>query len=235
METNALTKKITAMFRPTAALIAYATETNSHDASYHLEVREIDDEGRFSEGRPVTHEFMNELVKGYSERFSATPHGRVPENMLFCDTRKGSERYVWYNPPRRRMMFFSERLGIECTEYNIPGVIYDAGEHGMRIYAYVDENPIDESVLYAAPFFNVSGANVCLGSAKIEKPSDLTYYNLLDYWERKFWLTEFSHLGSYGNPTRSNLVTVTKAAASAPFDITELQPINKLKLKDILT
>ena len=58
--------------------------------------------------------------------------------------------------------------------------------------------------------------------------------NLLEYWEKKFWLTEFSHLGSGGNPTKSNLVLVTKGAKDKPFDLEELKPLNKMKLKDIL-
>ena len=61
-----------------------------------------------------------------------------------------------------------------------------------------------------------------------------TYDRLLEYWEKKFWLTEFSHLGGGGNPTKSNLVLVTKAAKDAPFNIEELKPLKNLKLKDIL-
>ena len=80
----------------------------------------------------------------------------------------------------------------------------------------------------------VTGSSVCLGSARIEKPRDPTYANLLEYWERKFWLTEFSHLGGSGNPTKSNLVLVTKAARDRDFNLDELKPLNNMKLKDIL-
>ena len=132
------------------------------------------------------------------------------------------------------MMFFKEALKIEDAEYHLPGIIYAAGESRLDVYAYKDREPAGETKLYAAPFFNVTGASVCLGSAKIEKPKDLTYENMLEYWERKFWLTEFSHLGALGNPTRSNLVLVTKAAKDRPFNLEELKPLDKLKLKDIL-
>ena len=132
------------------------------------------------------------------------------------------------------LMFFSPALKIENAEYYLPGVIYEAGENRLNVYAYTDVELTDNSALLAAPFFNVTGASVCLGSAKIEKPKDLTYTNLLEYWEKRFWLTEFSHLGGGGNPTKSNLVLVTKAAKDKPFDLDELQPLKKLKLKDIL-
>lgn len=231
LETNELTRKLRALLHPKAALIAY---TSDEDNSFFLEIREIDEEGNMGEGRPVTVEFMNELVRGYSERHSATPYGKMPANLLWCDPRKGSERYIWYNPPQKRMMFFMRSLQIENAEYNLPGVIYEAGEHGMNIYAYKDKKLKEDSALYAAPFFNVTGAKVCLGAAKIDRPKDLTYANLLEYWEKKFWLTEFSHLGGNGNPTKSNLVLVTKAARDRDFNLNELKPLNNLKLKDIL-
>ncbi|MEY8587796.1 PRTRC system protein B [Phocaeicola sartorii] len=237
IETNELTRKLRTLLHPRAALIVYAQENNSHsmnDNSYFIEVRDIDESGRMGEGRPVTVEFMNELVRGYSENHSTTPYGRIPSNLLWCDPRKGSEKYIWYNPPRKRMMFFKEALRIENAEYHLPGVIYEAGESRLNVYAYKDKELTDKTELYAAPFFNVTGASVCLGSAKIEKPKDLTYMNLLEYWEKKFWLTEFSHLGGGGNPTKSNLVLVTKAAKDKPFNLEELKPLNKLKLKDIL-
>lgn len=237
LETNELTRKLRMLLHPRAALIVYAQENNSHSMnynSYFIEVRDIDESGRMGEGRPVTVEFMNELVRGYSENHSITPYGRIPSNLLWCDPRKGSEKYIWYNPPRKRMMFFKEALRIENAEYHLPGVIYEAGESRLNVYAYKDKELTDKTELYTAPFFNVTGASVCLGSAKIEKPKDLTYMNLLEYWEKKFWLTEFSHLGSGGNPTKSNLVLVTKAAKDKPFNLEELKPLNKLKLKDIL-
>lgn len=237
IETNELTRKLRMLLHPRAALIVYAQENNSHsmnDNSYFIEVRDIDESGRMGEGRPVTVEFMNELVRGYSEKHSVTPYGRIPSNLLWCDPRKGSEKYIWYNPPRTRMMFFKEALKIENAEYHLPGIIYEAGESRLNVYAYKDKELTDKTELYAAPFFNVTGTSVCLGSAKIEKPKDLTYTNLLEYWEKKFWLTEFSHLGGGGNPTKSNLVLVTKAAKDKPFNLEELKPLNKLKLKDIL-
>lgn len=237
METNELTRKLRTLLHPRAALIVYAQENNSHsmnDNSYFIEVRDIDESGRMGEGRPVTVEFMNELVRGYSEKHSATPYGRIPSNLLWCDPRKGGEKYIWYNLPQKHMMFFKESLKIENVEYYLPGIIYEAGENRLNVYAYKDTELTDKTELFAAPFFNVTGASVCLGSAKIEKPKDLTYTNLLEYWEKKFWLTEFSHLGGGGNPTKSNLVLVTKAAKDKPFDLNELKPLNKLKLKDIL-
>ena len=124
IETNELTRTLKTLLIPKAALIAYTSE---NERIFFLEVRDIDDRGNMTEGRPVTLEFMNELVKGYSERHGSTPYGKIPSNLMYCDSRKGSERYVWYNPPGKRMMFFGPELKIDNAEYNLPGVIYEAG------------------------------------------------------------------------------------------------------------
>ena len=60
MDTNKLTKQINTMLHPRAALIAYSTDGGD---TYFLEVRSIDNEGTMSEGRPVTVDFINELIK----------------------------------------------------------------------------------------------------------------------------------------------------------------------------
>lgn len=47
------------------------------------------------------------------------------------------------------------------------------------------------------------------------------------------WMSEFSHLGGGGNPTRSNLVLVTEKARNNPFDENELL-LSEKRLKDLL-
>lgn len=230
IETNKFTREFSTMLVPRAVLIAYRSQD---DNQCFLELRKIGENGKMGEGRPVTYEFMNEITRNYSETQGGTPFGIIPKNLLHCDTRKGSERYIWYNPPRRRMMYFRPSLKIENAEYNLPGVIYVAKDTALDIYAYKGNVPDEKTELFEAPFFNVTRSAVCLGSANIEKPDNPTYGRLLEYWEMKFWLTEFSHLGGCGNPTKSNLVLVTKAARNASFNLDELKPL-KMTLKDLL-
>lgn len=229
---NKLTEQLKSLYRPKAALIAYQGE-NSINNEYFLELRPIDSNGVMGEAIPVTYEFMNEIAANFSEAHNGIPTGILPENLLFADTRKGHEKYIWSNPARKRMMYFIPNLGIENAEYNVPGIVYIAKESSLAVYAYKDKKLSDKTELYAAPFFNTSKESVCLGVAKLKKPSNPAYSGLLEYWEKKFWLTEFSHLGSGGNPTKNNLVLVTKAAKDEKFNLDELKPVNK-KLKDIL-
>ena len=229
---NKLTEEIKSLYRAKAALIAYQGE-NATCNEFYLELRPIDEDGVMGESIPVTYDFMNKIAANFSEAHNGTPSGILPDNLLFADTRKGSEKYIWSNPARKRMMFFVEKLGMENAEYNVPGIVYIAEESSLSMYAYKDIELSDKTELFAAPFFNTSKTSVCLGAAKLQKPTNPTYTELLNYWEKKYWMTEFSHLSSDGNPTKSNLILVTKAAKNEKFNLDELKPINK-KLKDIL-
>lgn len=67
---------------------------------------------------------MNTLLESYTEEMSGIPAGRVPENMLACNPRKGQEEYIWYNPPGKRQMFFHKDLNIQDGMFNLPGIVY---------------------------------------------------------------------------------------------------------------
>ena len=75
METNELTRTLKNLLIPKAALIAYASEDNKN---FFLEIRDIDDRGNMAEGRPVTQEFMNGLVKGPVELSGQSPTAQLP-------------------------------------------------------------------------------------------------------------------------------------------------------------
>jgi PRTRC genetic system protein B len=220
---NSVNDIIRQQFVPEMALIVYK---NSETGSVYTESHRIDANGRMLAGCPLTLKCITELVESFSVEQSNIPHGKIPQNMLYSDTRKGSERYLWYNPPGKRMMFFSKNLNIEDREYYLPGIIYDTdGEH-LDVYAFGEENPDTESVLYKSPLFNVTGQKVCLGNAKINFPDNPTFGDYIGYWEKKFLLSEFSHLGGNINPTKNNLVTVTKNSTDS-FDFEELIPFEK--------
>ena len=231
---NELTGKLKQIMVPKAALIAYEyRENNYRSGTYYLELHPINDRGRMEAAAPVTYEFMNALVESYMDDRLNVPHGKIPANMLWSDVRKGHERYIWYNPPGKRQMFFAGSLNIPDGTFNMPGVIYKVSGDRMEIFSYKGEVLAENSPLFLAPFFNVTGSSVCLGNASLETPEEMTFSKLLEYWEKRFWLSEFSHLGGNRNPTESNLVSVTEKARTNPFDENELKPMNK-RLKDLL-
>lgn len=69
---NQLTREISSVIYPKAVLIAYVSED---EKKHFLEMRAIDKKGNMGEGRPVTLEFMNDLVRNYSKSTTALHAG----------------------------------------------------------------------------------------------------------------------------------------------------------------
>ena len=138
---NELTKQLQEIMVPKAALIAYEYQEGHYaSGSHYLELRPINKKGRMEAGIPVTYEFMDSLVESYSDGNRRIPHGWLPPNMLWCDTRRGHESYVWYNPPGKRRMFFKNDLNIGDGMFHVPGVIYIIKNERMDIFAYKGKN-----------------------------------------------------------------------------------------------
>lgn len=214
---------------PEMALIFYATDDDTGNEAYYIETRRIQD-GRMGAGIPVSKQCMSELASSFSCELSVTPHGRIPGNMLYADSRPGHRKYIWYNPPRKRHMFFAKGLSIPNGQYHVPGIVYVASDEKLDVYAFKGDKPADK--LYKAPFFNTTDGRVCLGSSGIAYPANPSFEDVTAYWEKMFWLTEFTHLGGSHNPTKSNLVHVTKQSKEN-FDCGELIEMN-ITLKHLL-
>ena len=145
---NELTKKMQEIMVPKAALIAYEYRESAYaTGKNYLELRPINKAGRMEAGIPVTYEFMNALVESYSDERQNVPHGRLPSNMLWCDTRKGHEKYIWYNPPGKRRMFFKDSLNIKDGVFHLPGVVYIIENERMTIFAYKGRTPEEDTPL----------------------------------------------------------------------------------------
>jgi len=231
---NTLTYLLEQQQIPQMALVVYK---NDKTGSIYMESHRINEQGKMLAGQPLTMKCITELVESFSAEQTNAPHGKISSTMLYCDNRKGHERYVWYNPPRKRMMFFTKKLNIENGEYHLSGIIYDTNGDNLNVYAFKGEKPKSESRLYKTPLFNVTDESVCLGNAEIGFPDNPTFENYISYWEKKFWQSEFSHLGGSKNPTKNNLVAVTKSMKNA-FDYNELIPFKEnrkiLTLNDLL-
>ena len=89
---NELTNKLQQVMVPKAALIAYEYRENRYGNGMHyLELHPINDRGRMEAAMPVTYEFMDSLVESYTDDRRNVPHGKIPANMLWCDTERGTK------------------------------------------------------------------------------------------------------------------------------------------------
>ena len=212
---------------PKMAIIVY----NSNDNHYYLEEREIR-EGRMCAGIPLTEKKIADIIDTLAKYDGVElVHGRIPECLLYADSRAGHEKYVWYRKPEKHRLYFSKNLGIEDGEMWVPGLVWVLKNGKLSMYAYKGRKP---GKLYCAPFFNVYPDYVCLGSAKAEAPKEMTYEAIIAYYEELFWNSAFSHLGG-GNPVKGNLSMITKNCikTGCRFPEEELVPV-KVKLEDLL-
>lgn len=226
---NRITEALTDSLEPKMALIVY-----QNGRQVYLERRDIE-KGMMKTGVPLTEKCLSGISEVLSSNSANIIHGRIPSIMLYADCRPGKEKYVWYRKPEKRMMFFSEKLGIQSGEIKLPGLVYMAKGSELSVFAIKTKSLRLSTKLHHAPFFNVhDSANVCLGNAKVKKADELTYEGIIKYWEDKFWLSEFDHLLG-NNPIDGNLSTVTKLCIENgnDFPVQKLKFMN-LKLKDLL-
>lgn len=221
---------------PKAVMTIYETFNESEykqQTGYYVEVREINEMGLASEAKPASIALMRDIAKSFNENYSPSPFGTIPPTLLFADSTIGHERYVWYNPPQKRMMYFVESLKMEDKEYNMPGFIYEVYNNNLRVFSFKGKKPTEATEILSAPAFNTSGnGDVCTGTAMKARPAKCTWEKLMLHWENIFWNSLNSHLGST-NPVEGNLTTILKECSDKPFNCSVLKKQNKT-LKQLL-
>ena len=239
---NRRTQNIAQPYHPVLALVVYATDEKFSDT--YIESHEIHTDGSLLEGKPLKQSTLDSIVDVFfDERKDRVEYAGImpPEILTFKENYGGSYNLVWYNPPQIRHIYFSESLKITSGKAWVPGLVYRVIGSNLYVFAYNDNGsrPTEETRLMHAPFHIVSiNGSVCLGSAKIKKPTEKTYKNLIQYWEDLFWKSEFSHLASSTNPIKGNLSVVwnklVKDNAVTWASIDELIYDEKLTIKNLL-
>jgi len=222
------------VYKPYAAIIAYRTDNRYENGRYYLERRSIRN-GRMGAGKPLTERDYAKLMRNVqagNAQLDNSIHGVVPRNLLYCSTSVGDERLVWYHEPEERHVYFKEGLGIPDGRMNVPGLLWAVKNDELQMFAFKGRKPTGR--LFRAPFMNVSEEYVCLGNSKVRKPDDRTFANVIDYWEKMFWLSEFSHILG-GNPIKGNLAVLTKRLieTGGTFPSEVLIPV-KMTLKEMM-
>lgn len=228
-------EKLSEVYQPYAAIIAYKAVTKEYcNDGYYLEKRDIRN-GKMCVGKPLTQKMLATLIRNVQTSTAQLDYGMygvMPKNILYCDTRIDHDRLVWYHGPEERNVYFAKSLNIPDGKMKVPGLIYVVSNNALSMYAFKGKKPTDK--LYRAPFMNTT-ESVCLGSAKVKKPEERTYENIIAYWEKMFWQSEFSHISGI-NPINGNLAVLTKELikTGAPFPTDVLLEIKEKKLKDLL-
>lgn len=238
---NDFTETILKKYHPRLAIIAYTPSMDTWNDCY-LESHEMNAKGQLMEGKPLKQDTIQSIVDiFFDERQKSTDFkGIIPHNVLKFEILPGGNyNMIWYQPEQQRYLHFNEKLHLKSGMAWVPAMIYSVERESLDVFALVtNERPNEYTQLYHAPYHNVnSSGSVCLGSAKVKKPSHKTYANIMKYWEDMFWLSEFTHLAHGDNPTKSNLNTIWKKMVGSELtwsDIDELIEIKKTTLSNLI-
>lgn len=234
---NDHTNAIMADYKPHLAIVVYKTA----EKDYYLESHHMDEEGNIYEGKPLLQETIQDIVNCFYTDSIANSEisGLMPPNLLQFG-KVGSDNYkiVWYTPAGKRFLHFSEALKIPSGMAEVPAMVYVADKKKLDVYALDtdQQRPIESSLLYYAPFYNVNSVGaVCLGSAKA-KLEERTYSGLIKFWETIFWNSVFTQLHG-ANPTKTNVTMLWQRLLNDQqltwAQLDELLP-NKRTLKNLL-
>jgi PRTRC genetic system protein B len=245
-----LIAKLERTFIPQVAIIVYRSSMKDDDyddapsGDYYLESHQLDSEGRVLEGKPLQVDTIQGMVEVMmnQQKDRALLMGSIPEILLqYKPLPAGKYRLVWYRPAEIRYIHFERHLKLNSGKMWFPGLVYEVDRENLKVYAFKKaERPGVGIKLYRAPFHNVSDdGSVCLGDARVKRPSDNSYESAVRYWEDLFWRSKFSHLNGASNPTKSSLTEVYKKLLASDTkkkwsDLDELKETKKA-MKTILS
>lgn len=237
---NPLTETLLCEFKPVLLISVYKTE----DRRYYLESHDMNDKGEVLAGKPLQQETIQEIVDVFFDERKANSDikGLVPDNLLSYKSFKGGNyKLVWYRPAEIRVIHHAPTLKLPTNKAWVPAIVYHVERDSLSVYALPNDNrPKENNRLYKAPFFNVNDdGDVCLGNARVQKPKEKTYDNIMKYWEDMFWLSEFSHVNGSEKVKSKDLNSVWKRLLTSKTkikwaDIKELIPYKDYNLQKII-
>lgn len=244
---NEQTELLSRKYTPTLALVIYAAPARALDnekKNFYIESHSINAEGQLMEGKPLLEETIAGIVDVFHGQHKDLSRlgGYIPENMLKYEAQSGGHyQMIWYRPAEERVLHFASSLQLPSGKAIVPAMLYMATKKDLYVYAIkTNKRPELNTALLQAPFQNVyADGKVCLGSAKVKKPSEKTFMAAMKYWEDMFWLSEFTGINGAGNGVAKNLPAkwrqlVKKKAAVKWIDINPLKAHKNKTLKTIL-
>ena len=207
-------KDITATFgtlyRPVKTLVVY--EENSDEKRLFVESYDMDDNGYPINAHPLTLKESIGLAKSLDtseelKRNFLKPSGLMPRNILHINPAQNGYA-VWHTPAQKVELFFVEGLNIPSGIASVPAMIWKASKNTLWVYAIADDKEITEKIkLCHAPFFNLySDGMVCMGTVKINIPSDCLLEEFIALWQNYFFNSYFSHLIGAKSPVKGNII-----------------------------
>lgn len=194
MNSNLINKKLI----PSHVIVVYK-DKSEYSPKYYLERRELKNiNGRYTALAPVPLEatLFKDIARAYVKENGGHSMGfekLIPEHLLYCHHVIGNTVIAWYRPAMKRMLNFSEALGIKGeSSVHVPATLYLLHNNKLYVYALMtSERPTLSTKLYNAPFFNIyTTGEVCLGTAPVGRVKSKTFEGEAERYERGFYMAQ---------------------------------------------
>jgi PRTRC genetic system protein B len=215
-----------------------------YNADYYLESHDVDSHGKVMAGKPLLQETIQGMVDVFFDENQNRSRisGMIPEELLQYEPQPGGYfSLAWYRPAEKRTILFAKQLKLKSGVIWTPPMVYRVTRKELWVFALKSSRrPVEGTKLLRAPFHNVADdGHVCLGSAKVARPTEKSFRAWIKYWEDLFWLSEFTHLNGASNPTKSPLAKVMTRLVNSKGrikwnDMDELREMKGITLKKVL-
>jgi PRTRC genetic system protein B len=238
-ETIDITDDFGTLYHPKCALVFY--HNDSPNSENYVEYFDMDNNGNPINAHPLTVRESQRLskmlnIQNKKDKDFLKSNGIISQNVLYIDNSENG-KVIWFTTAQEKQLFFVENLNISNGKANVPPLLWIANKRGLRIYALPnDERPEENTLLFYAPFFNVSeNGNVCMGTVDIKIKNSASLEEFTESWEHYFFNSYFSHLMNKHNPIKGNCVNLWKKMIETN-DVfpTEVLINSNLTLKNLL-
>lgn len=207
-----ITNHFGTLYHPKSALVFYQSDRRNSDN--YVEFFDMDENGSPINAHPLTIRESQRLSKCLSiqnkkDKDFLKPNGIMSQNILYLNS-SDKEKVIWFTEAQERDLFFVENLTIPNGKANVPTLVWCANKYNLKVYAVENnQRPDDNTVLFYAPFFNVSeNGNVCMGTVDVQIKNSTSLEEFIKSWETYFFNSYFSHLMSNHNPIKGNCVNL---------------------------
>jgi PRTRC genetic system protein B len=205
-----LNEDFTSLHKPVKAVMIY--KSNKDDNDFYVEAFDVNKTGRLVDPHPLSVIESQQLAQSLlaTDRLShhfLQPQGLIPQQVLY--TRSGQNGFaVWYTPPTRRRLQFTNALGLTDGSYALPALLWKADRESLSVYGLKHSTkPSLSSKLFHAPFFNIyDSGNVCMGTVDIEIDRNTFLESFISQWEEYFFESKFSHTLGNSAPVEGNII-----------------------------
>lgn len=175
------------VIKPVFTLIGY---NNLSETQPYFEFRKIDEFGKMGYAKPLYKDTLKELVKAVKveDVKQWVLKGKLNKNILCVEPQK--QKIVWVLRKSKQYLHFNDDE-LKSGTYNLPNIVFKFNKGQLFVYAI--KRIAENSMLYAAPFFNVYSNNTLCWGNLIFNPKNYHINTIMDEIEKLFFGSMFTH------------------------------------------